>query len=127
MLSCGELLIIAAFPKIGCREVILALKDLISINDLTAHEVGKIFANTDAIKLRPMEFREALLGRSVALIFEKPSLRTRVTFDLGATQMGALFAFWLPEFASWRTCVGKDMAQPRTRWIHRRSNLQSRT
>jgi ornithine carbamoyltransferase len=67
----------------------LALTDLISIHDLTAREVRQIFKTTAAIKARPQDYREALAGKSVALIFEKPSLRTRVTFDLGATQMGA--------------------------------------
>src|SRR4029078_2223583 len=57
VLSCGDLHIIAAFPEFGRGEVMLALEDLISINDLTTHEVEKIFAMSEAIKARPMEFR----------------------------------------------------------------------
>jgi ornithine carbamoyltransferase len=96
----------------------LALKDLISINDLTTHEVEKIFAMSGAIKARPMEFREALLGRSVALIFEKPSLRTRVTFDLGTTQMGASCVFLDHQNVRLgeRESV-KDMALNLERWV----------
>ena len=67
----------------------MALTDLITINDLTTVEIGRIFETTAEIKRDPRSFSNALSGRSVALIFEKPSLRTRVTFDLGATQMGA--------------------------------------
>jgi ornithine carbamoyltransferase len=67
----------------------LALKDLISINDLTTTEIRKIFTTAADMKANPRNYGDALAGRSVALIFEKPSLRTRVTFDLGATQMGA--------------------------------------
>lgn len=67
----------------------MALKDLISISDLTSNEVRKILTTTSSIKTKPQDYRESLAGHSVALIFEKPSLRTRVTFDLGATQMGA--------------------------------------
>jgi ornithine carbamoyltransferase len=67
----------------------LALKDLISIKDLTPAEIRKIFATAADMKANPRNYGAALAGRSVALIFEKPSLRTRVTFDLGATQMGA--------------------------------------
>jgi ornithine carbamoyltransferase len=67
----------------------LALKDLISINDLTTAEVRKIFTTAADMKIDPRNYGDVLAGRSVALIFEKPSLRTRVTFDLGATQMGA--------------------------------------
>jgi ornithine carbamoyltransferase len=66
----------------------LAFKDLISINDLTTTEVQKIFTTAADLKANPLDYSGALAGRSVALIFEKPSLRTRVTFDLGATQMG---------------------------------------
>lgn len=62
---------------------------MISLSDLTSTEVRKILTTTSSIKAKPQDYRESLAGRSVALIFEKPSLRTRVTFDLGATQMGA--------------------------------------
>ncbi|MEP7273173.1 MAG: ornithine carbamoyltransferase [Acidobacteriota bacterium] len=96
----------------------LALKDLISINDLTSREVAKIFATTEEVKNRPMDFSEALSGRSVALIFEKPSLRTRVTFDLGATQMGASCVFLDHQGVRLgeRESV-KDMALNLERWV----------
>src|SRR5262245_30052486 len=48
-----------------------------------------IFMTAADLKANPRSYKEAMDGCSVALIFEKPSLRTRVTFDLGATQMGA--------------------------------------
>ena len=67
----------------------MALNDLISISHLSTKDVRQIFATTKALKARPRDFAEALAGKSVVLLFEKPSLRTRVTFDLGATQMGA--------------------------------------
>jgi ornithine carbamoyltransferase len=65
------------------------IKDLISINDLPPGEVNRILATAVDLKERPHNYSEAMAGRSVALIFEKPSLRTRVTFELGATQLGA--------------------------------------
>jgi ornithine carbamoyltransferase len=96
----------------------LALKDLISLNDLTPREVEKIFETTAAIKTSPLDFREALAGRSVALIFEKPSLRTRVTFDLGATQMGASCVYLDHQGVRLgeRESV-KDMALNLERWV----------
>jgi ornithine carbamoyltransferase len=96
----------------------LALKDLISINDLTTAEVEKIFATAEAIKARPIDFRESLVGQSVCLIFEKPSLRTRVTFDLGATQMGAscVYLDHLGVRLGERESV-KDMALNLERWV----------
>jgi ornithine carbamoyltransferase len=96
----------------------LALKDLISINDLTPKEVSQIFTTAAAIKAKPQDFREALAGRSVALIFEKPSLRTRVTFDLGATQMGASCVYLDHQGVRLgeRESV-KDMALNLERWV----------
>ncbi|MBX3280597.1 MAG: ornithine carbamoyltransferase [Acidobacteria bacterium] len=96
----------------------MALKDLISLNDLTPREVEKIFETTAAIKTSPLDFREALAGRSVALIFEKPSLRTRITFDLGATQMGASCVYLDHQGVRLgeRESV-KDMALNLERWV----------
>jgi ornithine carbamoyltransferase len=110
----------AAFPHHAPEErgQRLAFKDLISINDLTTREVEKIFSLTEAIKTRPLDFREALAGCSVALIFEKPSLRTRVTFDLGATQMGASCVYLDHQGVRLgeRESV-KDMALNLERWV----------
>lgn len=96
----------------------MALKDLISINDLTVKEVRRIFKTAAAIKARPLDFSTALAGRSVALIFEKPSLRTRVTFDLGATQMGASCVYLDHQGVRLgeRESV-KDMALNLERWV----------
>lgn len=96
----------------------MALKDLISFNDLTPKEVRQVFDTAAAIKARPQDFREALAGRSVALIFEKPSLRTRVTFDLGATQMGASCVYLDHQGVRLgeRESV-KDMALNLERWV----------
>jgi ornithine carbamoyltransferase len=96
----------------------LALKDLISINDLTPAEVRKIFATAADMKANPRNYSDALAGCSVALIFEKPSLRTRVTFDLGATQMGASCVYLDHQNVRLgeRESV-KDMALNLERWV----------
>lgn len=99
-------------------EKLLALKDLITINDLTSREVAKIFETAADLKADPRKYGEALQGRSVALIFEKPSLRTRVTFDLGATQMGASCVYLDHQNVRLgeRESV-KDMALNLERWV----------
>jgi ornithine carbamoyltransferase len=96
----------------------LALKDLISINDLTPAEIRKIFTAAADLKANPRNYSDALAGRSVALIFEKPSLRTRVTFDLGATQMGASCVYLDHQNVRLgeRESV-KDMALNLERWV----------
>jgi ornithine carbamoyltransferase len=70
----------------------LANRDLLSAADLTLAEYELVFATAAELK---REFRETrrhaaqpLAGRNVALIFEKQSLRTRVTFEAGLNQLG---------------------------------------
>src|ERR1051325_4436097 len=65
----------------------------ISIHDLSADQVESIFALTSDLKRQPQNFRTSLAGKSLAMIFEKSSTRTRVSFEVGMVQMGghALF------------------------------------
>ena len=96
----------------------MALKDLISINDLTPKEIRQIFTTATDLKANPRNYSDAMAGCSVALIFEKPSLRTRVTFDLGATQMGASCVYLNHQTVRLgeRESV-KDMALNLERWV----------
>lgn len=63
-------------------------KDFISIQDLTVEEVHQIFELTKEMKANPKKFSKSLEGKILALIFEKPSLRTRVSFEVGIRQLG---------------------------------------
>ena len=71
----------------------LSVEDLISIQFLTPQDIELIFESAEAIKKNPADFSQALAGKTLALIFEKPSLRTRVTFDVGMTSMGGNVVF----------------------------------
>src|SRR5213596_1647173 len=68
-------------------------RDFIEIHDFTAREVMSIFKLARRIKAKPQKFREALEGQTLAMIFEKSSTRTRVSFEVGMFQLGghALF------------------------------------
>jgi len=68
-------------------------KDLISIHDLLADDVAHLFGLAAAMKKRPAEFRTALAGKILAMIFEKSSTRTRVSFEAGMTQLGGAAQF----------------------------------
>ena len=77
-------------------------RDLLSVADFTADEVGRVFATAERLK---SEFRATrrhtsppLAGRTLAMLFQKPSLRTRVTFEAGMAQLGGT-AIYLPEDA----------------------------
>ena len=68
-------------------------KDFIEIHDYTADEVREIFELARDMKAKPKKFADALEGQTLAMIFEKSSTRTRVSFEVGMFQMGghALF------------------------------------
>jgi ornithine carbamoyltransferase len=63
---------------------------LLSIADLSAKEVDELFrlAAEWKAQTKAREARTPLVGHSLALVFEKPSLRTRVTFEVGMAQLG---------------------------------------
>jgi ornithine carbamoyltransferase len=63
-------------------------RDFISVFDFSSKEIWDIFYLAKAMKAKPKKFQKALNGKIMALIFEKPSLRTRVTFDAGIKQLG---------------------------------------
>jgi ornithine carbamoyltransferase len=68
-------------------------KDLISIHELSSAEVGVFLSRAADIKARPHDYRSALPGKILAMIFEKSSTRTRVSFEAGMTQLGGAAQF----------------------------------
>ena len=70
----------------------LAGRDLLSVADLSATEVVRVFATATQLKAeyrsRGRHASPPLVGRTLAMLFQKPSLRTRVTFDVGMAQLG---------------------------------------
>jgi len=68
-------------------------KDFIEIHDYNADDVRQIFELARNIKQNPKSYRDALAGQTLAMIFEKSSTRTRVSFEAGMFQLGghALF------------------------------------
>ncbi len=96
-------------------------RDLISAGDLTRPEMERLFDRAEALR---HEFRahrchaeKLLSGRTIALIFEKQSLRTRVTFEAGVGQLGGQ-AVHLAEGIGLgvRESAG-DVAQNLERWV----------
>jgi len=68
-------------------------RDLVSIRDLSPSEVTAILELTALMKARPADFRGALSGKQLAMFFEKPSLRTRLTFESGMAGLGGVSFF----------------------------------
>jgi ornithine carbamoyltransferase len=67
--------------------------DLLTGMEWGPAQVRELFHLAADIKARPDRYRAALAGRFLALIFEKPSLRTRVTFEVGIASLGGASVF----------------------------------
>ena len=70
-------------------------KDLISVSDLSSGQAAELLEQ--ALVVKQGGLRCLLPWRSVALLFEKPSLRTRVSFDLAVTQLGGHCLYLSPQ------------------------------
>lgn len=66
----------------------LGFKDYLTAAELSASSAAALFDAAAAFKREPGKFGAMLAGRSVVMLFEKPSLRTRVTFEIGIAKMG---------------------------------------
>jgi ornithine carbamoyltransferase len=72
-------------------------KDLLAIGQLSVKEIYDIFALTKKIKSSPKKFSSVLQGKSLALIFQKPSNRTYVSFYVGMFQLGGTALYLGPD------------------------------
>src|SRR5215467_15786981 len=70
--------------------------DFLSIRDFTPHQIREFIELGRLIKSNPELFAGSLRGQTLALIFEKPSLRTRVSFDVGIHQLGGFSLYLSP-------------------------------
>ena len=70
--------------------------DFLSIRDFTPEQIRHLLDVARTIKANPTGYSNALRGKTLALIFEKPSLRTRVTFDVGIQQLGGFSIYLSP-------------------------------
>jgi ornithine carbamoyltransferase len=68
-------------------------RDLVSAQDFSPEETKSLFELSHIIKHRPADFRGALAGKQMVLFFEKPSLRTRLTFEAGMASLGGTSLF----------------------------------
>jgi len=102
-------------------------KNLVSINDLSREEVTQILETAEIIKLRHY-FREEqpiLKGKVLGMIFQKPSLRTRVSFETGMIQLGGQAIYLGPsDIKLGEREATKDIAQVLSRYV---SGIMART
>lgn len=93
-------------------------KDFISIHDLTPDEFDLILKMTDNMKKHPQRFRKSLKNRTLAMIFQKPSLRTRMTFEVGMLQLGGEAIYLAPSDIQLGSREGIfDVGKNLERWV----------
>jgi ornithine carbamoyltransferase len=94
-------------------------KDLISITQLSAKDLGTVFATAKRLKAERLGHLDLLPGRRLAMIFEKDSLRTRFTFDIAIQDFGgsAVFLDHRDARLGSRESI-KDVARNLERWVH---------
>lgn len=66
----------------------LTTNDFLTVAELSREEIESLLTTALAFKRNPAEFRQSLSGRTLTMLFEKPSLRTRVSFELGFAKLG---------------------------------------
>jgi len=96
----------------------VATKHLLRDTDLTTDELRALLTLAVDVKARPERYSDALAGQYGAMLFEKPSLRTRVTFELAMKQLGgdAVFQDHKGDRIGERE-PARDMARNLDRWF----------
>jgi ornithine carbamoyltransferase len=92
--------------------------DLISTRDLGPAGVNAVLRLAGIMKSRPADFRKTLTGRQIVMFFEKPSLRTRLTFEAGIVSLGgsSMFVDQTHERLDARETLS-DVAHNLERWV----------
>jgi ornithine carbamoyltransferase len=94
-------------------------RDLLTGMEWGPAQIHDLFNMASDVKAHPDRYRGALAGRFLALIFEKPSLRTRVTFEVGIASLGggAVFLDHTNSRLGKRESIA-DVAHNLERWVH---------
>jgi len=93
-------------------------KDFISIHDLTRYEFSELMDKIQKIKDKPGDYRKKLKNRILAMVFEKPSLRTRMTFEVGMLELGGEAIYLSPnEIQIGKRETVEDVAHNLERWV----------
>ncbi|MBI3183766.1 MAG: ornithine carbamoyltransferase [Myxococcales bacterium] len=75
-------------------------RHFLTIRDFSPGELRELIALGIEMKAHPERYTQALEGKSLAMLFEKPSLRTRVSFDVGIQQLGGFSLYLSPSEVS---------------------------
>lgn len=100
-------------PSMGAKK-----RDFLTLHDITISEMEALLNLGEQVKAHPQDFLFALQRKMAALIFEKPSLRTRVTFEVGLEQMGGHAVYLAPgDIGLGKRESVRDVARNLSRWV----------
>jgi ornithine carbamoyltransferase len=93
-------------------------KDFLSIHDLSLYEFSQMLDLTAEMKKRPERHHKDLEHKILAMIFQKPSLRTRITFEAGMLQLGGEAIYLAPSDIQMGSREGAyDIGKNLERWV----------
>jgi ornithine carbamoyltransferase len=93
-------------------------KDFLSVHDLSLYEFSRILDLAGEMKKNPRKSRRVLEGKILAMIFQKPSLRTRITFEAGMLQLGGEAIYLGPSDIQMGSREGAyDVGKNLERWV----------
>ena len=93
-------------------------KDFLSIRDLSVYEFGQMLDQAAEVKKHQAKYRKALKNKILAMIFQKPSLRTRMTFEAGMLRLGGEAIYLAPSDIQMGSREGAyDIGKNLERWV----------
>jgi ornithine carbamoyltransferase len=93
-------------------------KDFLTVRDLSVYEFGQMLDKAAAVKKNPAKYRKALQDKILAMIFQKPSLRTRMTFEAGMLRLGGEAIYLAPSDIQMGSREGAyDIGKNLERWV----------
>jgi ornithine carbamoyltransferase len=95
-------------------------RDFLSVADLSQDEVVRLFEHAAALKRDPRPATASgapLAGRTIAMLFQKPSLRTRVTFEAGMNQLGGHAIYLTEDVVMGARETARDVARNLERFV----------
>ncbi len=94
------------------------VRHFVSLADLSPDELQRLMADAAELKRAPRPVDAPLRGRSIAMIFEKPSLRTRLSFEMAMVQLGGHASYLSPaEVGLGRRESVADVARVTSRYV----------
>lgn len=93
-------------------------KDLITVDDLTSKEIFDLMKLAKKLKKAPLSKKNALKDKTLALLFQKPSNRTRISFEVAAVHLGGYVLYLSPrEIEMGRREPVKDVGRVVSRYV----------